>query len=432
MNLLQSLRNVFGAKKRDAFNDTTWFDGYGSVPSATGVQVSQYTALQVTAVLACVRMIAYDFAKATPEIYKQAANGKKQVAKTHPLYTLFHEPNDWMTWPDFAAMMQIGLALRGNAYAVIVRNYGGDPLFFVPINPDRVSLYQGQDGALFYMVSRSGLHELAILANEPLLIPARDMLHMKGMSTNGLLGFSPIAIAREAVGLAVAQEQQAARWMGNAAKPSGILITDGKLTPDVYERSKTSWKQAQEGLLNSGKTAILEGGLKWQPLSMTSADLEFITSRRFQIEEIARMFRIPIAMITEVPSSGRTDPGMLAQAYVNYTLSEYTTIWSAAFDKMFGLWREDLKVRFDMSQLLEADLAQRINMHRLAVLGSLETPNEGRAGIGLDPSDDDGADKLIFPSNSTPYGSDHSGNAPDGAGKPPKNGGNPDQPGANK
>jgi HK97 family phage portal protein len=377
-------------------------------------------------------MLAMDLAKATPEIYFEAKGSPKKVADAHPLHTLFHEPNAWQTWPDFAIMMQMGLVLRGNAFAVIIRNVAGDPLFFVPVNPDRVGLYEAADGSIFYMVNRSGLHEMAVLRDQPLMIPARDMLHLKGLSTNGLLGLSPISVAREAVGLALGQEQQAARWMGNAAKPAGILTTENKLTPDARERSREAWRAAQEGLVNSGKTAMLEGGLKWQPLSMTASDLEFIGSRRFQIEEIARMFRIPIPMIAEVQSAGRVDPDVLAQHYVNYTISEYAMIWAAALDKQFGLWRENLRVRFDMTVLLEADLASRVNTHRLAVLGALETPNEGRAGIGLDPSDDPQADKLLFPSNSTPYGSDHSGNAPDGAGRPEKGKGNADQPGADK
>ena len=434
MSFIQSLRDGVSRlmNKRSVMDDMSWMDGYVNSPSATGVQINQYSALQVAAVMVCVRMLATDFAKATPGIYKESDGSKSQVAKTHPLYTLFHEPNDWMSWPDFAAMVQVGLILRGNAYIVIVRNLAGDPLYFVPINPDRVALYQAADGGLFYMVTRSGLHEIAVLSGMPSLIPARDIIHLKGMSSNGLLGISPIATAREAVGLALAQEQQAARWMGNAAKPSGILTTDQKLTPDAAERAKTNWKQAQEGLMNSGKTAVLEAGLKWQALSMTSADLEFILSRRFQTEEIARMFRIPIPMIAEVQSSGRIDPHVLAQSYVNYTLSEYAMIWGAALDEKFGLWRENLKVRFDYSQLLEADLAARINMHRQAVLGGLETANEGRSGIGLDPSDDPGAEKLLFPSNSAPFGSDHSGNAPEGAGRPPAQGGKADQPGANQ
>jgi HK97 family phage portal protein len=147
LNLLQSLRSLASRwSKRNLYGDTSFLDGYLNSPSATGVQINQYTALQVTSVMACVRMLAYDFAKATPEIYVETKGSPKQVAKTHPLYTLFHEPNDWMTWPDFAAMVQIGLILRGNGYAVIVRNMGGDPRYLVPINPDRVALYQASDG----------------------------------------------------------------------------------------------------------------------------------------------------------------------------------------------------------------------------------------------------------------------------------------------
>jgi len=375
-------------------------------------------------------MLAFDMAKAIPGVFEKAKGQPRREAIENPLSDLLEEPNDWQTWPEFCIQMQIGLSLRGNAYAIIIRN-DFRPLFFVPVNPDYCALWEAPDGSLFYRVTPVGLHQMAMLRREPFLIPARDVLHLKQLSSNGLVGMSPIAMNREAIALALAQEQQSARWMGNAAKPGGILTTDQKLTQDVADRCKAQWVAAQSGLINSGKTAVLEMGLKWQQLTMSSADLEFIASRRFQIEEIARMFRIPISMVAEVASTSKVDPDKLAQHYVNYTLSDFTTLWAAGLAKKFDLRRSGLRVRFDMSAILEADLASRINMNRLAVLGSLRTPNEGREGIGDDPSDDPEANKLIFPANTTPYGSDHSGNAPDGAGRPSKNGtGDPDQPGA--
>jgi len=410
-------------------SDLMWSGGWGS-QSATGITITQSTAMACSTVMACVRMLSSDLAKAIPGIFREE-DGKRTEAKGHFLHDLLIDPNDWQTWPEFCAQMQMGLVLRGNAYAVIVRDQRSNPVYFVPINPDFCHLWESPDGSLFYMVTRSGLHQMAVLQHEPMLIPARDVLHLKGpLSSNGLTGLSPIALNREAIALSLAQEQQAARWMGNGAKPSGILTTDKLLTQDAYDRAKASWQAAQAGLANSGKTAMLEMGLKWQPLSMTSQDIEFIASRRYQDEEIARMFRIPIPMVTEVESSAKTDPDVLAQHYVNYTISDYTSIWSSRFSKVFGLRAQNLRLGFDLSVLLQSDLAARINMHRNAVMGGLETQNEGRAGIGLGPMD--GADLLLTPSNSTPFGSDKSGTAPNGAGRPEKNGdGNPDQPGAN-
>ena len=410
--------------------DDSWWGGFGS-QSATGVHVSQYTAMACTAVMACVRMLAMDLAKADISLVRQISKQQREEATDHVLYDLLEEPNDWQTGLEFRAQMQFGLILRGNAYAVIVRDWRGNPLYFVPINPDFCRLYEAPDGSLFYLVTRVGLHQMAVLRDQPLLVPARDILHLKTMSTNGLVGLSPLDIAREAIGLGIAQEQQAARWIGNGAALSGYLSTTQKLTDESAKRSKESWNEAKAGLINTGKTAVLEQGLTWTPLTLKSQDLEFIGSRRLQIEEIGRIFRVPFPMISEVGSSARVDPDVLAQHYVNYTMSDYTRIWASGFSKKFGLRAQQLRLSFDMSVLLEADLASRVNTHRLAVLGGLESQNEGRIGIGLDPKPDPAYEILLTPSNSTPYGSDHSGNAPDGAGRPEKNGGgNADQPNA--
>lgn len=398
-----------------------WSDSYYSLPSVTGVQVSQMTALQSSPVMSCVRMIVNDVAKALPSVLTLNTEGKKKVAEGHYLQEFFYEPNSWQTWQEFCQQMTLGLVLRGNGYAVIVRNFVGTPLYLVPLNPDRVVLWENPDGAISYMVTRCGLHETAMLQNEPLLIPSRDMLHLKGMSSNGLVGLSPIAMHRETIGLSLAQEQQAARWMGNGAKPSGLLTTDQKLTPEAAKRMGQDWVATKAGLANSGKTAVLEQGLKWQPLSMTSSDLEFIGSRRFQIEEIARIFNVTVAKFAEVASSGRVDPVVMQQQYVNNTLSDYTSIWENRLSKTFGLRKAGLYVDFDMSVFLKADMASRINMYRNAVMGGLVSQNEGREGIDREPKGLE-ADVLLTPSNSQPFGSDKSGSAPAGAGRPKNQG----------
>src|SRR5579885_1726662 len=260
----------------DAF---LWGDNLWSVPSVTGISVNQQTSLNAAAVMACVTMLAEDVAKLPPSLYRKKSDGSRELAKDHFLYDLLDEPNAWQNWMEFCEQMQCGLILRGNAYAVILRNRRGIPEQLVPINPDRVALWQGAGGDLFYRVTPFGLHEMAILRDQPYLIPADDVLHVRGFSLNGLLGASRIMLAREAIGLALVQEQQAARGMGQGAKPSGVLTTDQKLTKEAAERISADWRAMIGGLQNSGKTAVLEQGLKWQSLSMTSSDLEFIASR---------------------------------------------------------------------------------------------------------------------------------------------------------
>lgn len=397
----------------DAFlgGDNLW-----SVPSVTGISVNQQTSLNAAAVMACVTMLAEDVAKLPASIFRKKADGSREVAKDHFLYDLLDQPNEWQNWMEFCEQMQCGLILRGNAYAVILRNRRGIPEQLVPINPDRVALWQGTTGDLFYRVTPFGLHEMALLQDQPYLIPAEDVLHVRGFSLNGLLGASRIMLAREAIGLVLAQEQQAARWMGQGAKPSGVLTTDQKLTKEAAERISADWRAMIGGLQNSGKTAVLEQGLKWQSLSMTSSDLEFIASRQFQLQEIARIFRIPPHMIGELSRSTNNNITQQSQEYVNYTISGYTIRWKRKLASKFKLRDDDLFVDFDLSELIRADLPARYNAYRTGIMSMFLTPNEARIDDGRTPMQ--GGDKLYQPQNMAAAGSQSTGTGADDAGRP--------------
>jgi HK97 family phage portal protein len=392
--------------RRDPYDalslDDGYFGGGWGVRSATGIQITQQTAMACDAVMACVSLLAEDVAKLKPRLVQRFEDGRRKPAVNQPFHQLTRRPNDWQTWQEFATMMMVGLLLRGNGYAVIVRDGRGRPIYLVPINPDKVGLWESPSGDLFYMVNRTGLHEMAKLATVPFLVPAADMFHLKGLSANGLLGLSKISLNRESIGLALAQEQQAARWLGNGARPSGILTTDAKLTPEVAQRCKDNWQSAQGGIANSGKTAVLEMGLKWQPLSMTSQDIEFIASRTFQLHEVARLWRVPPHMIGELTKATNNSLTQLSQEYVNYTLSTYTEMWSQRAAVTFD-FPDGVELIFDMSILLRGDVATRYQNYRLGQQGWL-TCNEIRDAEGLDPVAD--GDKIFRPVNMAPIDSD--------------------------
>lgn len=413
-------------------NEDAWLSGQDigwSSPSATGIAISQQTALACAAVMACVSILAEDVSKLRPRLWRDRMKveggrtikaGGRDPATDHYLHRFMRKPNGWQTWTRFCSQMMIGLVLRGNAYAVIVRDRGGLPVMLVPINPDFVHLWQAPDGSLFWMVTRNGLHQMAMLRNVPMLVPFRDMLHLMGVSSNGLVGLSKIAMNREAIALALAQEQQAARWMGNAARPSGVLTTDQKMTPDAFERSKQSWQQAQTGLMNSGKTAMLEMGLKWQPLSMTSQDIEFIASRTFQLYEIARMFRVPPHMIGEVARGTNSSITQQSQEYFNTTLSTYTNEWKEQLEFTFDLDEDGVYVEFDRSILLEGDIQARFNVYRLGTAAKVLSTNEcrDREGYGPAPEGDDVpyGDRVYHQTNMVPLGTEFGGNTDAGLG----------------
>lgn len=394
-----------------------WQDSVWSVPSVTGIAINQQTALASSAVLACVTMLAEDVAKLPWTIKRKMDNGSKIEDRKHYLYGLLQEPNDWQNGLEFREQLMVSLILRGNAYAVIVRSGRGLPVKFIPLNADWVALWESPDGQLFYRVTPQGLHLRAELIGQPFLIPFADMLHIRGFSLNGLLGVSRIAVAREAIGLNLAQEQQAARWMGQGAKPSGVLTTDQKLQPGAAERMSADWKTMFAGLQNAGKTAVLEQGVKFSALDMTSADLEFIASRRFQLEDVVRIFRIPLHMVGILERSTNNNIEQQSQEYVNYTLTGYTNRWSRKMETTFGLWQDDYSVDFDYRELTTANITARVNNWRTQIMSMIAKPDEARIDLGLQPEGGK-ANELQFPQNMANAGSQSTGTAADGGGRP--------------
>lgn len=397
-----------------------WGDQLWSVPSVAGVEINQQTALGASSVMACVMMLTEDVAKLPVSLYTKRANGARVPETKHPLADLLEEPNEWQTWLEFAEMIQCGLVLRGNGIAVIIRDNRGKPKKLVPINPDRCALWEAQSGELFYRITPFGLHEMAQLKDEPFLIPAEDIFHLRGMSVNGLMGASRIALAREAVGLTLAQERVASQWIGVGSKPSGALTTEEKLDDKTVERVKAAWKEYNSGLANAGKVAIFEAGLKWTPMSLSSQEMEFIGARQFQIAEIARIFRVPPHMIGELSRSTNNNIVQQSQEYVNYTISGYTRRWKTKMRKVFGLaYPDDIHVEFDLSEIVRADIVARYNAYRVGIMSGFLKPNEARVDDGRDP--DPEGDHLLQPMNMSEMGSQSSGTGSDtggGSGRP--------------
>lgn len=421
------LGSLIPTVKRDA-QDNEMFPLDGmlfSVPSITGLVINQQTALQATAVMACTSTLSEDVSKMTPGLFRKVdiegyKGGGRQKVDDHPIARLLVKPNTWQTWPEFCRFMVVAYLLRGNAYAVILRDRRGDPVMFVPINPDRVALWEAPGGSLFWQVSRAGLHELAILKDQPFLIPYDDVFHLKDLSANGLVGMSRISLAREAIGLALGQEQQYARLMGNGARPSGILSTEKNMSPEAADRNKERWQQAHAGLLRGGGTAILEGGLKWTPLSLSAVDLQFLQLRQFQLAEIARMFRVPLHMIGDLSRGTFNNITQQSQEYRNNTLTSHSDIWEKRFAFQFNLDAENLFVDFDESALLKADITARYGAYRVGIMTEFLERNECRIAEGLDPKPEGKGLRTV--STAGGAGSDLSGEAPDGAGKPSEDG----------
>ena len=420
MGIASALGRLFGrtnTRSSDGSGEMAWSGGLWSNPSIAGIRVDQQTALTATTVMACVTILSEDFAKLTPSIYRlDDKTGARNVARDHELYTLLYRPNDLQNGFVFRETMMANLVLHGNAYAVKIRNGAGRVIQLVPVNANWVALREAADGDIFYRVTPSGLHMMSVLRNEPFFIPAEDMLHIRGMSLGGLLGSSRMMLAKEAIGLSLAYEQQAARWMGNQASLSGVLQTDQKLSEPAAKRLAQDWRDLKTGLQNAGKIAVLEQGLKFQPLSMNAEQAQFIASRQFQVAEIARAFRVPLHMMGDLSRSTDNNISQQAQEYINLTLSGYVSRWREKLDIDFDLRAQGMFVDFDLSQLIRGDVTTRYANYARGITGGFLTMNEARIDDGRDPMP--GGDELLKPLNMDASGSHSTGAKAEGGGRP--------------
>jgi len=390
-------KNSVDAVEKSDLSIENWFREFGERQTASGITVNSSSAMTVIAVMACVRVRAQDMAKLPPKIYRIASNGARSEATNHPLWQIFRRPNFYQTWMEFAEFMQMGMLLNGNAFAVVLRNPRGVPIGMLPINPNRVSLWVSPTGDIFYVVARQTLFEIAMLAEFPLKIPADDVFHLRwAAGGDSLMGISPIAQAAEGIGLAKGQEKLAANLMGSGARPSGILTTDKRLSEPVIRRFKAQWDQLHGGVDRSGRTAVLEEGLKFQALTLNSVDMEFIASRKFQLEEVCRIFGVS-------PTKLGVMEGGIGRMFEQIQLAHYADVvhpdlvrWEQKLTAYFDLPPE-IVVTFDETELLRADLKARTDAARSLQTSGITVINESRAAFGLDPIS--GGDTLLVPAN---------------------------------
>ena len=392
----------------------------GAVASSTGQLVSQGTALTVSAVYACVSIRAQDVSRCTPQLFKRNSKGAKVKVTDHPVARFFRNPNPQQTWLEWCEQMETAYLLRGNNYGVIRRNGKGVLQDIIPVNPDAVLVLESWNGEIFYNVNRIGLWQIAMLRDFPSSIAEEDIFQLRGVSFNSLVGLSTIGQARDSIGVAMGLEQQSARLMFNGSKPSGVLTAKKALTETTAQRLKQQWREVTSGIANAGVTPILEDGIEFKPMQLTSVDMEFMKQRDFQVVDICRFYRVPPFKLGLTELRG-INIDQINQDYVNNTIMPDLHRWEQKFAKVFNLDDEDIEVSFDETVLLRADITTRFTANRIALGGAaFVSVNEVRAGEGLPPADEDatGGDAITRPVNMATLGSDVTGTAPDGAGAP--------------
>lgn len=263
----------------------------GSSESSSGISVNINRALRVTTVLACARVLAEGTAQVPLKLFKRRKNGSgADEAVDEALYDLITvRPNDWMTPFEWREQMMFHAVLGVGGYSFVNRGSQGKIYELLPLVPGAVSVKQSKEWAVTYDVSMGN-------DVDSVGIPKEDMWHLRGPSWNGFSGLDVIKEARDAIGLSIATETAQSKLMNNGARPGGVLSTDLTLTDPQIKRIRDSWQIAFSGG-NQFKTALLDAGMKWAPMTMTAVDAQGIETRKFQIEEICRGMRVFPQMI---------------------------------------------------------------------------------------------------------------------------------------
>lgn len=371
--------------------------------SAAGKVVSERSAMQLTAVYACVRILAEAVAGLPFHLYRRNENGTEK-AVNHPLYFLLHdEPNVEMTSFVFRETLMTHLLLWGNAYAQIIRNGKGEVIALYPLMPDRMSIDRdSKSGRIHY--------EYTTTSDDPLSkkgmsvkLSAHDVFHIPGLGFDGLVGYSPIAMAKNAIGSAIACEEYGARFFANGATPGGVLEHPGTLKDP--SKIRESWQTAFGGSRNAGRVAVLEEGMKYTPVSIAPEQAQFLETRKFQIEEIARIFRVPPHMIGDLEKSSFNNIKQQSLEFVKYTLDPWVSRWEQAIRRSLLSEHEkkDYIVKFNVDGLLRGDYESRMSGYATARQNGWMSANDIRELEGMDRIPlEDGGDLYLVNGNMLP------------------------------
>lgn len=371
--------------------------------SSAGKNVNERSAMQMTAVYSCVRILAEAIAGLPLHLYRYKEDGGKERAIDNNLYHLLHdEPNKEMSSFIFRETLMTHLLLWGNAYAQIIRNGKGEVVALYPLMPNKMQVDRDENGELCYIYTRSS-DEAKTMEGVTVYLTPRDVLHIPGLGFDGLVGYSPIAMAKNAIGLAIATEEYGAKFFANGAAPSGVLEHPGTIKDP--SRLRENWNSTFGGSANSGKVAVLEEGMKYTPISISPEQAQFLETRKFQIDEIARIFRVPPHMVGDLEKSSFSNIEQQSLEFVKYTLDPWVIRWEQSLSR--ALLNEDEKrkyfFKFNLEGLLRGDYESRMSGYAVARQNGWMSANDIRELENMDKiSAEDGGDLYLINGNMLP------------------------------
>lgn len=370
--------------------DPAAYELFGGTPSKSGQIVNEDTALRHSAVYACVRIIGQSIASLPLEVFEAKENGDSVPATSHPVYQLVNQdPSEVCSSYDFRNAMQKHLTLAGNAYARIYRDQFGRPVELEILPASKVSTYKKNRKTYYYLND----------TQEVLL--RTDIIHLLNMSDDGITGKSAVQVARETIGSNLAAVEYGSSVYENGAHIKGVLLHPAKLAPDAYARLRETWRSQYSGARNAGSIPVLEQGMKFEAISLSPADSKFLESMKAGVEDIARIFGVPLHLIGALDRATFNNVEQMSLEYVVHTLRPICKNWEQELNRKLFLPSERGRyfVRFNLDGLLRGDTKSRGEYYRnMFNIGAL-SPNDIRRLENLNSRPD--GDEYFTPLNMT-------------------------------
>jgi HK97 family phage portal protein len=355
--------------------------------TASGVSVSPETSLQCVAVLACVRVLAESLASLPMNVYRRLPGGGKEIADEQHLHeVLCHQPNSWMTGFEFRELMQSWLLLWGNAYAYIKGGRQGGVSELIPLHPSRMECKRLTNGKLrYYYTEPTTPFQPQVQITE---YRQDEIFHLRWLSSDGVTGFVPTTLSRDAIGLARATELHSGAFFGNNGMPGTYIEVDQPHKPEVLARFKEQWNDSHQGPMNSFKTVVMPFGFHRKQIEQRNDTSMLIETRRYQVEEVARCYRVPPHLVGDLSNVRFSTVEQSAIDFVTFSLIPWCRRWESACRRDLVVDDKQYFVQFDTNALMAGDYAARSQFIReMANLGALDV-DEIRAQIGYNPLPD--------------------------------------------
>lgn len=380
----------------DSVRDSGQVFSFGTANS--GEKVDEQSAMQISTVYACVRLLAETVAALPLHLYRYTDDGKgKESAFDHPLYRiLYRQPNDEMSSFIWRETMMTHLLLWGNAYSQIIRDGRNNVLGLYPLLPENVEVDRDEQGQLYY-IYHAYTDEVPGEQNQDIYFRKDEILHIPGLGFNGLVGFSPIAMMKNSLGTTLAVEKYGASFFKNGAQPSGVLEHPGVLKDP--QKIRDNWTAVYGGANNAHRVAVLEEGMAYKAISLPPEDSQFLSTRQFGVEEICRIFRVPPHMVQSLEHATFSNIEHQSIDFVVHTLTPWLVRFEQAIIKDLLLEEEQdvLFPKFNVDGLLRGDYQSRMNGYATGISNGFLSPNDIHRLENMDliPAEEGGDDYYL-------------------------------------